>query len=389
MDQQWLSSIALSMAVAAIGFTLMGFFVGWGLAFIRLANQQPILEFEPRRPVPWTIVSLALAIFGFIVILTVASLVAFNIALPPPVVQVDTAAIAEPLPPGNEARSNVRPAPPANAPNNGPAKAANQPPNNQPPAPAKRAFPLIAIWLDSCVKLLFVVLAVAALLATGTTTRDLGLSLSHWKRDLVAGVLGFCMVAPLVLLLQGILVKLWQPSAHPLMESLRANMTLECWLAVTIAAVIGAPLFEEFAFRVLFQGWLERVVDSLPTLAAPTTQNAMVAAANRPAETAAVSANPYVSPASFIPSSQEPPPVERTSAGDVLPILISSLVFALMHYGHGPDWVSLIPFAGMLGFLYRRTHRIWPSVIAHFMLNGFSMTMLTVSLFWSGAIQKP
>jgi membrane protease YdiL (CAAX protease family) len=384
MDQQGIASIALSAAVAAIGFTLMGFFVGWTWVFIRWNNQQPILEFEPRRPVPWTVVSLAVAIFGFVVLLTSVSSVIREIVRPP--IDDDTSAASDPVPPANEAGNEVKPALPNNAPSNRPT-APNQAPRNRGAGAAKAAFPTIAIWLNSGINLTFVVLAVGGLLATGATTRDMGITLEHWKRDLVTGVFGFCTIAPMVLMLQAVLVKWWQPSAHPLIESLRSNLTLDCWLAVATAAVFVAPIFEEFMFRVFFQGWLEGVCDTLgqlPDLELPR----QLVAENSPTASAADPHNPYLSPNQM---GERPALVwqeVRTPAGDWLPIAVSSIVFALMHFGHGPDWVTLIPFAVMLGFLYRRTHRIWPSVIAHLMLNGFSMTIFTTSLFWPGAVPK-
>jgi membrane protease YdiL (CAAX protease family) len=59
-----------------------------------------------------------------------------------------------------------------------------------------------------------------------------------------------------------------------------------------------------------------------------------------------------------------------------VPILISSLFFALMHLGHGAAPVPLFFYALALGYLYNRTHRIAPSIVAHLALNSTSMAML-------------
>ena len=58
------------------------------------------------------------------------------------------------------------------------------------------------------------------------------------------------------------------------------------------------------------------------------------------------------------------------------PILASSLAFAFVHWDYGPSWVPLFFFALMLGYLYRQTHRLWPSVVAHACLNGLSTLVM-------------
>jgi membrane protease YdiL (CAAX protease family) len=59
-----------------------------------------------------------------------------------------------------------------------------------------------------------------------------------------------------------------------------------------------------------------------------------------------------------------------------VPILISSVLFALVHLGHGAAPIPLFVFALVLGYLYQKTHRIWPSLVAHYALNALSMAML-------------
>ncbi|MEX2559488.1 MAG: CPBP family glutamic-type intramembrane protease, partial [Pirellulales bacterium] len=61
------------------------------------------------------------------------------------------------------------------------------------------------------------------------------------------------------------------------------------------------------------------------------------------------------------------------------PIVVSSLVFALMHWGHGPAPFALFWFSLALGYLYQRTHRIGPPVVAHAALNAFSLALLWMS----------
>jgi membrane protease YdiL (CAAX protease family) len=47
-----------------------------------------------------------------------------------------------------------------------------------------------------------------------------------------------------------------------------------------------------------------------------------------------------------------------------------------MHWGQGLAPIPLFPFALILGYVYQRTHRIWPSLIAHLLLNATSLVTL-------------
>jgi hypothetical protein len=63
-----------------------------------------------------------------------------------------------------------------------------------------------------------------------------------------------------------------------------------------------------------------------------------------------------------------------------LPIAISSVIFALLHYTHGPDWIPLIFLAAGMGYLYQRTHRLLPSLTVHCLLNSYSLWGLWIQV---------
>jgi membrane protease YdiL (CAAX protease family) len=64
-----------------------------------------------------------------------------------------------------------------------------------------------------------------------------------------------------------------------------------------------------------------------------------------------------------------------------LPILVSSVMFASAHIGHSTDPFPLFVLALFLGFVYQRTHRIVPCIVAHALFNLISMLALWQMLF--------
>ena len=62
------------------------------------------------------------------------------------------------------------------------------------------------------------------------------------------------------------------------------------------------------------------------------------------------------------------------------PIVVSAGAFALVHIGQGPAPIPLFAFGLMLGFLYQRTHRLAPCVVAHMALNATSLLVVWAAI---------
>lgn len=160
---------------------------------------------------------------------------------------------------------------------------------------------------------------------------DFGLSSSAWQfvKDIGLGLALFVAALAPIYAVQSILVLVLQlPSSHELLEQLRNDPTGEKLMATALIAVGIAPLFEEFAFRVMLQGWFEKLAGTKKTW----------------------------------------------------PIVASSLAFALAHQGQGFAPVPLFVFACFLGYAYQQTHRLMPCVVAHMAFNAFSLA----AVFGSG-----
>ena len=224
---------------------------------------------------------------------------------------------------------------------------------------------------------------------TGTTLRDLGWSASEFIRDVKLGLVGFILLAPPVYALQGLLTQVWKPSKHPLVEMFKGAPDPVFFVLLFLSAAVVAPLFEELVFRVAVQGYLEKwfsfrvglhellVGEVRHRVAQIPLDEAHTSGGSLEADLAQLQ-NPYVSPRlvgadqlEVLATPDEQP--ELRGPGAWLPIVISSVIFALLHYSHGPDWIPLLLLAAGMGYLYQRTHRLLPSLVVHCLLNSYSL----------------
>lgn len=180
------------------------------------------------------------------------------------------------------------------------------------------------------------------------TPRDLGLPKSgaEFFSDVRAGAVGFAAVLLPLYAVQITLISMVEaPKSHPLMEQMLADQSPSMWIAAAFSALVAAPLFEETAFRLVLQGWLER------------------------RERAAV-ARSQGRRTGLIPG------VAPTWS----PILISAVLFGAAHWGQNVAPASLIILGLALGYLYSRTHRIVPSIVCHVLFNAFSLALFLLQL---------
>ncbi len=197
--------------------------------------------------------------------------------------------------------------------------------------------------------------------------------------------------------IQFVLMQFFTPD-HPLIKLLMENGSLAFFLASGFMAVIVAPVVEEYLFRVILQGWLENLAAARQTgisheqrmrlwLGHPRTpgidtdaaQQAADWAAAHPAATVAAPHNPYASP---LPPAATLAPLAAAPAMKpaVWPILVSAFLFAMAHFGHAADPIPIFVLALGLGWIYQRTHRVWPCILMHMMLNGLSLIQLALYL---------
>jgi membrane protease YdiL (CAAX protease family) len=218
----------------------------------------------------------------------------------------------------------------------------------------------------------------------------------EFKRDAVAGAVACLAALAPVFIVQGALLYLLMPesesSGNPIikmMQSAPANMGLFLVSAAVVAIV--APISEEIVFRVLLQGWLERWEDSRlgwreqqVTPVADVVQASMNDDARMTSEQTNESADSsfVIRHSSFVAA-----PPRRGVFGlpyGTFPIGTSAVLFGLAHFGYGPEPVAISLLGLVLGYLYQRTHRVVPSIVAHGLFNAFSVFVLWRMKFHGG-----
>lgn len=122
---------------------------------------------------------------------------------------------------------------------------------------------------------------------------------------------------------------------HPVTDLLAAESGTRTFIALFCSAAIVTPIVEEFQFRLLLQGGLQRLAD--------------------------------------VPMTGER--ISLWHPTSAWPIYVTSLLFALMHAGQGAAPIPLFFLAVGLGFLYQRTGRLFPAIIVHMLLNGTTLSM--------------
>lgn len=265
-------------------------------------------------------------------------------------------------------------------------------------------------------QLIAVAMGMGLLLARYQDARVIGWYPKFFQVDLKLAFKSFLLIAPVVLVVQ-LLLSMFVEYKHPAMEAMVKDANVFTVVAVWLAAVIAAPIAEEVMFRGWIQNWLQRASfepsDFSATLAggwsrqpdhdfdrevalvedvlASESETVDLSEAHRRGSMPASSSNPYAatSHASLSPvdkgdQSFNAVPSERFAANnrtrDWVAIVITSLIFAMMHFGQGLAPIPLFGLSLLLGYLYQRTGSLLPCIGLHMLNNGYSVFWLTMQI---------
>ena len=180
------------------------------------------------------------------------------------------------------------------------------------------------------------------------------------RDDFFAGGVAVLMLLPMVMLIQIVVTQL-VPYEHSTLDSLKENFNLKTAIWAWVAAVVIAPVTEEFFFRGVLQGWLQRVYRF-----------------NESRDKWLIGGEVELTPANA--AIEVPASVKLIQEWS--PIVLTSIIFAGVHLGQGPAPIPLFFLSIGLGYLFRQTGSLVPCVIVHLALNAVSMSILSLSLMY-------
>ena len=188
-------------------------------------------------------------------------------------------------------------------------------------------------------------------LITPTQLKRYGLWLS--REDIQLGGKAAFMILPPVLLLST-LIDLFVKYEHPVLDTLSAQPSLRAMMVLAFTTVILTPIFEEFTFRVLLQGGAEQIARRLT-----------------------LNGSPEAAPEALL---VDPIPAAEVAGWSWWPVVMASATFAALHIGQGAAPVPLFFLSLALGYLYRQTGRMGPSLVVHAILNGLTILISTLKI---------
>ncbi|HKI32054.1 MAG TPA: CPBP family intramembrane glutamic endopeptidase [Gemmataceae bacterium] len=215
---------------------------------------------------------------------------------------------------------------------------------------------------------------------------QVGLSGQHVGRDVLHGVLGFCVMTPVVRGVQQIAADLWRtwvvaPGEHPLIKVSETQPHLIDWLLIFTAAVVTAAVVEELLFRGILQPWFATrpyggdiaVIASLGLAAFAVSPSMYAAGAVRDK---AIASAPFLFALAMVPAYLL---VRRLSRSLTLTAIFgTALLFGVAHSGVWPTPISLFVLALGLGVLCYRMQSVLPAMVTHALFNALSFVELVV-----------
>ena len=229
---------------------------------------------------------------------------------------------------------------------------------------------------------------------SGARPAQVGLTVHRFGLNTLLGALAWGVLTPTVLALHALVNFCYHsltrvdPEGHPFQRLGQQHLMPLEWTLLALAAVVAAPVLEEFFFRGLLQPWfMERRWGTLASVAAAL----VVALARRAAGLEAAWKNGTfglheLEPAAFVVLMT---PVclfaDRvvgrwlTRPGAANAICGTSLIFAASHSIAWPQPIPLFVLSLGLGFLAYRTRSLVAPIVLHALFNGIATVMLILS----------
>jgi membrane protease YdiL (CAAX protease family) len=258
----------------------------------------------------------------------------------------------------------------------------------KPPVPGEKDstfLPTEQMFLSAVTNsLLLVILPILVRATSGARLRDVGFRLEGWGQQAAVGVCATLIAIPVVYSIQFASILIWNPNAHELQKMLLDDFGGGTAYLAIVSAVILAPIVEELLFRGILQRWWidffmrrtrtpDLMTESVPVLR-PTDLDGLVDTGRSASDEAPLSSHDFQSPEA-VQSNSLP---WHNSASVIAGIVITSLIFAVIHAGQWPAPIPLFVLALIIGSVYYRTGSLIAAICMHATFNGFSTLVAIV-----------
>jgi membrane protease YdiL (CAAX protease family) len=289
------------------------------------------------------------------------------------------------------------------------------------PTPGDLSYPELMFVQAAINSLLIVLLPLILRVTAGVRLSDLGLSFKDWRRQVTVGVVAILMLLPIIYVVQALCVRYLdvpdaKDRAHPVQKMIQEDPTGPIAYLAVLTAVLLAPAFEELLFRGILQTWLIRVLDDIHLALRRKRTRHQPAPTEKPEP--AVDNDWVEGPiaedgywAEDPPDGTTHPPLDPSPNTSELPddpaetkdlpyrphsaraagtaIVLTSLLFALLH---APQWPAPIPLFILsmgLGIVTYRTGGLLSAICMHAFFNGVSTVMMFLTLGLEPTQDKP
>ena len=194
----------------------------------------------------------------------------------------------------------------------------------------------------------------AGILVQWSRAKLANFGLDGWRfpTDVFQGMLAWPILAPIVYGISFLATRIWtNPDKHPIQTWADDNPSTSSWATIFLAAVVVAPITEEFLFRGVLLGWLNRLARFRSK---PESEG-------------------------FLDQDGGMAPTNSDNAVGIrlfLANLVVSFVFAAMHAQVWPTPIPLFLLALSMGYLYQRTGSLIAPIALHMTFNAISTALL-------------
>jgi membrane protease YdiL (CAAX protease family) len=356
------------LSILMIGSLFGGMFAALSWVVVRIFARAPLFPERAPRVVPWGLRTVLLVLTTCVLVNALVVMVYVRVrgSLKVPA----SPAEASSVPPYQKAGSD-----------HGATTVESTPPSSRGEgrSPSSFSFTQQMALVSVINTILLVLIPLILRLEASATLADVGIERDGLGQNVRIGIVAFFLVTPAVYSINAAAQLVIPSNKHPLELMLRQETSSAGVAVALLSAIVLAPMMEELLFRAVLQGWLER-------LSALMSEREEASARSVGGPEGSVGDPAIVTTDVLSPDPASPPVLTRgqhvaqSSRRSLVPLLLTSGIFAVVHAPQMPAPIPIFFLSLALGTLYRQTGSLIPSLVVHSLFNGFSTVILLIEM---------